>query len=298
MRSSDRARKPKRSSRVSTPKAATAVLSSIWMPGAVVAWAAARPGAATKGASARSKVSAASRDVRTKRRFLVRLYVGRFYTWRRMRHLLRVLGLTLLLLPAGSAAAQTPGGWWAQILRPADLWSGPIAPAESFGQLPRGHYVFVPDAQPFLGGGRVYVQEAAERAYGYVDAIALAPSGPPAELGGELPPVVASPLFRPFWVANHTATALWGDPNEGSESLGDLPPFTKLLVLAPAVGQRYYVQDARTERLGYVDAATIGPSDAPVPGEYDPPPSLVPPPSEPSFRPSWAVAQRATDLWS
>ena len=178
------------------------------------------------------------------------------------------------------------------------MWSGPSTPAESFGQLPRGHYVFVPDAQPFPGGGRVYVQEAAESAYGYVDAVALAPSGPPAELGGDVPSVVASPLFQPFWVANHAPATLWADPNEGGEALGDLPPFTKLLVLAPAAGQRYYAQDARTERLGYVEAALIGPSDPPLPGEFDPPPSLAPPATEPSFRPTWVVAQRATDLWS
>ena len=215
-----------------------------------------------------------------------------------MRHLLRLLLLALALLPAGSVRAQSRGGWWAQILRPADLWSGPSTPAESFGQLPRGHYVFVPDAQPFPGGGRVYVQEAAESAFGYVDAIALAPSGPPAELGGALPPLVATPLFRPFWIANHTAAQFWADPNEGGETLGDLPPFSKLLVLAPAVGQRYYVQDARSERLGYVDAALIGPSDPPVPGEYDPPPSLVPPTTEPSFRPTWVAVLRPTELWS
>ncbi|HEU5316431.1 MAG TPA: hypothetical protein VFX49_09995, partial [Chloroflexota bacterium] len=218
-------------------------------------------------------------------------------------HLLGVLILASLLATCRaapiSARAQTqaPPGWWAQLMRPADMWSGPDTGASSFGQLPRGQYVFVPDTQPFPGGGRVYVREAAEQAYGYVDALALAPSGPPPEEGGSLPSVVSTPLFRPFWVANHTPAALLAGPNDGAESLIELAPFSKLLVLAPAVGQRYYVQDGRSEQLGYIEATLIGPSDPPVPGEFDPPPSLAPPVA-PSYRPSWVAAQRATDLWS
>ncbi|HXI19406.1 MAG TPA: hypothetical protein VNM48_23825, partial [Chloroflexota bacterium] len=183
-------------------------------------------------------------------------------------------------------------------MRPADMWSGPTSGAESFGQLPRGHYVFVVEPQPSNNTGRVYVQEAAEQAYGYVDAIALAPSGPPADgTGGGVPSVVSTPLFQPFWIANHVAATLWATPNDGSEAASDLPAFTKMLVLAPATGQRYYVQEARNERLGYVDASFIGRSGPPVAGEFDPPPSLVPP-TVPSYRPSWVAAQRATDLWS
>ena len=217
-----------------------------------------------------------------------------------MRHLLLFLRtaclLALLGLP-GPASGQG-GGWWAQILRPADMWSGPTSGAESFGQLPRGHYVFVVEPQPSNNTGRVYVQEAAEQAYGYVDAIALAPSGPPADgTGGGVPSVVSTPLFQPFWIANHVAATLWATPNDGSEAARDLSAFTKMLVLAPATGQRYYVQEARNERLGYVDASFIGPSGPPVAGEFDSPPSLVPP-TVPSYRPSWVAAQRATDLWS
>jgi lipoprotein-anchoring transpeptidase ErfK/SrfK len=219
----------------------------------------------------------------------------------RQLHLLRLVLLVSLLatwrIDPAPARAQTQAGWWAQLLRAADMWSGPTPSAESFGQLPRGQYVFVPDTQPFPGGGRVYVREAAGQAYGYVDALVLAPSGPPPEAGGSLPSVVSAPLFRPFWVANHTPAALLTGPNDGAEALFELAPFSKMLVLAPAVGQRYYVQDGRTEQLGYVEAALIGPADPPVPGEFDPPPSLTPPVA-PSYRPSWVAVQRPTDLWS
>lgn len=202
--------------------------------------------------------------------------------------------MALLAVPT-SAAAQA-GGWWAQILRPADMWSGATGPAESFGQLPRGHYVFVPDEQPFSGTGRVYVQEAADNAYGYVDTIVLAPSEAPPELGGTTP-VVTAALFRPFWVANHAPSPLLDGPSEGAGTLLDIPAFSKMLVLAPAAGDRYYVQEGRSERFGYVDAAAIGPSEAPLPGELDPPPALTPP-AIPSYRPTWVRAQRAVDLWS
>jgi lipoprotein-anchoring transpeptidase ErfK/SrfK len=196
-------------------------------------------------------------------------------------------------------ASSAAGGWWAQVLRPADMWSGPTAGAESFGQLPRGQHVFVPDSQPFPESGRVYVQEAAERAYGYVDAIALAPSGPPSTDPGATsqPSVVGSPLFRPFWIANHAPATLWDSPNDGAQALLELAPFSKMLVLAPAAGARYYVQDGRTDRLGYVESTLIGPSDPPVPNEFAPPPSLTPPPA-PSYRPTWVAARRAADLWS
>jgi lipoprotein-anchoring transpeptidase ErfK/SrfK len=180
------------------------------------------------------------------------------------------------------------------------MWSGPTTDAESFGQLPRGQYVLVVNQEVSPGTGRVYVQEATERAYGYVDAVSLAPSGPPPgddQPGGGLPSVVGAQLFRPFWIANHTLAQLWATPNEGSASLGEIAPFSKMLVLSPAAGQRYYVQDGRTERLGYVDTALIGPSDPPTPNEYALPPSLTAPPA-PGFRPSWVAAQRATDLWS
>jgi lipoprotein-anchoring transpeptidase ErfK/SrfK len=200
----------------------------------------------------------------------------------------------------GTAAQTTaPGGWWAQVLRPADMWSGPTADAESFGQLPRGQYVFVPDNQPFPASGRVYVQEAAERAWGYVDAVSLVPSGAqPDEPGAaSVPPVVGTPLFRPFWIANHAPATLWDSPNDSARAVADLAPFSKMLVLAPAAGTRYYIQDGRSERLGYVDSTLIGPSGPPTPGEFDPPPSLTPPPA-PSFRPYWVAVRRVSDLWS
>ncbi|MGH2352969.1 MAG: L,D-transpeptidase family protein [Chloroflexota bacterium] len=192
-------------------------------------------------------------------------------------------------------------GWWAQTLRPADLWSGPDGEAQRFGELPRGAYVYVTETQPFPGYGRVYVQEAIDHAYGYIDTVALAPSGPPPAPDETKPPgagiasVVGPPLFQTFWVANHTATTLWASPNPSGDAAGELLQFSKLLVLAPAVGERYYVQDARSERLGYVDAAVVGPSEPPGAADLT---ALPPPPAVPAFRPWWVAAHRATELWS
>lgn len=225
-----------------------------------------------------------------------------------------VLFVTIALL--GTVSPASADGWWAQLVRDSDLWSGPDATAESFGKLPRGQYVQVLAEQPFPGTARLYVQEATDHAYGYVEAIALAPSAaPPAPSDGlstttapsgtpgdtgstsSVPPVVGAPLFQPFWVANASATTLWSSPNAGDEALTDLPAFTKLLVLAPATGTRYYVQEARTEQMGYVDSEVVGPADPPTPEELAPPPAIVPV-AEPSFKPWWVAVKKATDLWS
>ncbi|HEV2123806.1 MAG TPA: hypothetical protein VGW38_13665, partial [Chloroflexota bacterium] len=146
----------------------------------------------------------------------------------------------------------------------------------SFGQLPRGGYVRVLDHQPFSGAARLYVQETADDAFGYVDAIHLAPSGPPPDSGRQdstVPSVIGAPLFQPFWVANHAPATLWSSPNEGDPGIADLPAFSKLLVLAPATGTRYYAQDARSERLGYIDSWHVGPSDALTAEELAPAPA-------------------------
>jgi len=203
--------------------------------------------------------------------------------------------VALLSLLVSAAPPLHAAGWWAQTLSEVDLWSGPDEQAQSFGKLPRGAYVYVVEEQPFPGQARVYVQEAEEGNYGYVDAIRLAPSGPPPGRGGAgAGAVVGEPLFQPFWVANFEATTLWSAPSPGAESAGDLPPFSKLLVLAPASGTRYYVQDARTERLGYVEAAVVGPSGPPAPDEYAAPAA----PPIPAFQPWWVETFKATDLWS
>lgn len=240
------------------------------------------------------------------------------YTTRRMgrHHLLQLLlaatALAAGVLPAGlipqAVQVAHADGWWAQTVRPVDLWSGPNASAQSFGELPRGAYVQVVDPQPFPGQARLYVQEATDKAFGYVDAVALAPSGPPPGTGGAVTPPVVAPvapggtaLFQPFWVANTAPTQLWTTPNADAAAAGDLAQFSRLLVLAPASGTRYYVQDALTERLGYVDAALVGPSGPPDPAEIAAaaaaaaPPVAAPPPA---YRPWWVAAHRATDLWS
>ncbi|MBI3970450.1 MAG: L,D-transpeptidase family protein [Chloroflexi bacterium] len=218
---------------------------------------------------------------------------------RRALALASAVAMALTIDASVGVPAARADGWWAQTLRPVELWSGPDGDAQSFGELPRGAYLFVTPQQPFPGRPRLYVEEPIDRAYGYVDAIILAPSGPPpgrsdARESNAAAAVVGAPLFLPFWVANHVATSLWASPTPGGDAAGDLPQFSKLLVFAPPSGDRYYVQDARTERLGYVDVAVVGPSEPPGPEDIP----VVQPAAEPSFVPWWVAAHRPAELWS
>ncbi len=216
-----------------------------------------------------------------------------------LRRLLLLLGLVAIVCGMRPASPARADGWWAQTLRPADLWSGPDTDAKSFGKLPPGAYVQVQAVQPFANSPRLYVQETEDGAFGYVDAIALAPSGAPGSgaqtvAAGSPDSAPTAALFQPYWVANVAATQLWPTPT-GSNGGADLQQFSKLLVLGPASGDRYYVQDARTDRLGYVDVALVGPSGPPEPDDFT---LALPPPTNPSYKPTWVGALRATDLWS
>jgi lipoprotein-anchoring transpeptidase ErfK/SrfK len=68
------------------------------------------------------------------------------------------------------------------------------------------------------------------------------------------------------WVQNFEITEQWSGPDEGAESFGLLRKFSYLR-LERADGGRYYVFNPRTSGFAYVDAAVLGPSDAP-PADY------------------------------
>jgi lipoprotein-anchoring transpeptidase ErfK/SrfK len=220
---------------------------------------------------------------------------------------MRVVGALLLVLCAGPLApprAARAEGWWAQAMRAATFWSGPDGAAVSFGELPRGTYFFVADPQPSSGQGRLYVRQGADGAFGYVDTVALAPSNPPPSpdataapgTPGTPGPQLGAPLFQPYWAASTRPATLWAATGPGGAAAGEVPEGAKLLVLAPPAGERLYVQDARTERLGYVEAGAVATSTPPGPDDLEPAASPAPP--VPTFRPWWVTAIRPADLWS
>jgi hypothetical protein len=77
-----------------------------------------------------------------------------------------VASMALLFASAGTVGAE---GWWAQTIRPAEFWSGPDAAARLFGQLPRGTYVLVENADADTGTTRLFAREAGEQNFGYIE---------------------------------------------------------------------------------------------------------------------------------
>ncbi len=213
----------------------------------------------------------------------------------RLRRLVVVVLASLVTSMAfsGTAAAE---GWWAQTIRPAEFWSGPDATARLFGQLPRGTFVFVVNAGPETGNTRLFAREAGEQNFGYIEAVTLNPTEAPL---GEMPVSPTSPsAFRPFWAATLEVTELHNGRKNGSEVVATLPQFTKIMVLGNPGDGHYYVQDARTARVGYLDGAKVGPSLAPTPDDeviWSSPAFATMPDGH---RPWWVQATRATNLWS
>ena len=87
-------------------------------------------------------------------------------------------------------------------------------------------------------------------------------AGAPAVATSE-PPITASS----WWVANHTVTPYWSDPGPGAEQLGVTPPWSLYLVIGPQRGDRLPVWNPRTGERVWLEAAALGPIDAP-PAEY------------------------------
>jgi hypothetical protein len=206
--------------------------------------------------------------------------------------------LSLLAGPFALPATARAEGWWAQATRAVPFWSGPDAAASTFGDLPRGAYLMVSDRQPAPGGGRLFVQEAAGQATGYVEAAALAPSGPPdrpelasvraapiplptpvptpaplpaptidppadgQEPAASAPPPPAVPAFRPAWVTAFRATDLWSAMSGGT-SFGRVAPGDAFLVMSPQDGPRLHVLNPRTKGYAFVDAVSVGPTGPP-----------------------------------
>lgn len=193
----------------------------------------------------------------------------------------------LMALPASPAHAE---GWFARTIRPAGFWSGDGAGATLFGQLPRDTIVEILEDHPSPGATRFHALELDERNYGYIEAIVLDPIDPPP---GERQ--IPSASFRPFWIATLKDSALLAG---SGDQVAVLPQFAKVLALTPPEKGRYYVQDARTGRVGWIDGTQVGPGGAPTPEDEviwaSPAFALI----NEAYRPWWVAAHRATELWS
>jgi hypothetical protein len=189
--------------------------------------------------------------------------------------------------PVTGASAE---GWFARTIRPAGFWSGADATASLFGQLPRDTVVEILEERPSPGATRFLARELDERNYGYIEAIVLDPSDPPP---GEraIPPAA----FRPFWIATLKDSALL---TGSGDQVASLPQFTKALALTPPDKGRYYIQDARTGRVGWVDGTHVGPGSAPTPEDEVIWSSQAFATINEVYRPWWVAAHRPTELWS
>jgi L,D-transpeptidase catalytic domain len=163
-------------------------------------------------------------------------------------------GTQQLALP--SALAPT----WVQALQPIPLWSGPGDAADQLGIVARWDYLQVARPQD---GSRLYVLVPRTGGYAYVDALSVGPSGsPPA---GWPPPNLPPPPddLSIGWLATVSAAPLWADA-DGQVPLGTVPAFTAFKQLDTQVGSRIRVSDPYSGAESFLDAANVGPIDAPA----------------------------------
>ncbi|NBX47577.1 MAG: murein L,D-transpeptidase [Chloroflexi bacterium] len=155
--------------------------------------------------------------------------------------------------------------------------------------------MLVENADADAGTTRLFAREAGEQNFGYIEAVTLNPTDAPPGEAGSSP---ASGAFRPFWAATLEVTELSNGRKNGSEVIATLPQFAKVMVLGQPGDGTYYVQDARTARVGTVDGSKVGPSSSPTPEDEviwsSPAFATIPD----GHRPWWVEATRASDLWS
>lgn len=160
------------------------------------------------------------------------------------------VGGSLALTRPARTSAEPYRPWWVQTHRPTELWSGPDAGAVSFGLVPPGTAFEVVAPQD---GPRLHVR-GGDGAYGYIEAVAVGPVGPP----------TAAPAVPPGgqWVANHLPTTLWSGAGGEALPLGELDQWNIFEMLA-TVGPRLRVRDPRTAGEAFLDPAALGRVEAP-----------------------------------
>jgi hypothetical protein len=109
------------------------------------------------------------------------------------------------------------------------------------------------------------------------------------------PSPTASPTPVPqAWVQALRPLPLWSGPNDTAEQFGYAARWDYFLIVRPQMGQRLYVQVARTKNYAWVDALSVGPSGPPPPGW--PPADLAPAPEDLSV--GWVATVADVPLWA
>jgi len=115
------------------------------------------------------------------------------------------------------------------------------------------------------------------RYLGLLPVLAVVVSGVATPVSAQTPPPNggASPLpTDPFWVVNFESTTEQSAPDEGSDLVATLRPFTYLAILGYD-GEWARVLNPRTRDVGYVQSNTLGPTEPPPAFvTADPPPSV------------------------
>ena len=124
------------------------------------------------------------------------------------------------------------------------------------------------------------------------------------------PVPAAPPVATIVWIQNHRATALSSDV-EGTKPVGAVPQWTHFIVTGPQVKNRLPVANAQGVPVGWIEAASVGPSGppkppTPVPAPASATPAATPPAAAgpttpavaapPPFDPFWIAPFRETHL--
>lgn len=177
------------------------------------------------------------------------------------------LGTMIVVLALGAEPLSAYEPWWVQNHQETQLWSGPDARSQSFGQVPQWSYFQVVAPQQ---GTRLYVFNPRTNNYAYIESAAVGPSSPPVAPSAAGPlsapgdPLRKAPSLPPgsetWWVSNFQETELWSGPEMGASSLGRVPQFRRFLVLEPQQGDRLRVWSPEKDSFGYLEASVVGPS--------------------------------------
>src|SRR5262245_30234943 len=161
--------------------------------------------------------------------------------------------------PPAAAATPTPTDRWLQNHRATALWSD-AAGGRAVVDLPQWTYLRLTGSQVGL---RLPVVEVRSGAQGWVDAVAVGPSGPPASSAPPRPVAPPAPRFATFWVAPFAPAALLAEPRPDGTPLATLELFAPLQVVGPASDGFYPVTEPYSRGRGWVDADALGPVGEP-----------------------------------
>ncbi|MGI5835516.1 MAG: L,D-transpeptidase [Chloroflexota bacterium] len=155
---------------------------------------------------------------------------------------------------------------WVQNHQETELWSGPDANAVSFGRVPQWSYFQAIGPQQ---DSRLYVWNPQTNNYAFIDAAAVGPSGAPPTATPTPPPTPTPswqipsvpPGYENWWVANFVETTLWSTPGPDAEPIWEVPQFRRFMVVAEQQGDKLKVWSPEKDRIGYINALDVGPSD-------------------------------------